>query len=76
MNRAALWIPALCLAASCGGEAGGAADWAGTVEDSAGVQLVKNSITPLWGEGDAWGIEDVMTIGEAAGDPDYQFGQG
>lgn len=75
MNRAALWIPAMCVAAACGGEAGGAADWAGTVEDSAGVQLVKNSPTPLWGQGDAWVLEDVMTIGEAAGDPDYQFGQ-
>ncbi len=68
-------VPALVFAAACGGEAGGAADWAGTVEDSAGVQLVKNSLTPLWGEGDAWVLEEVMTIGEAAGNPDYQFGQ-
>ena len=68
-------IPALIFAAACGGEAGGAADWAGTMADSAGVQLVKNALTPLWGEGDAWVLEDVMTIGEAAGDPDYQFGQ-
>lgn len=75
MNRTFLWIPALCMAAACGGEAGGAADWAGTVEDSAGVRIVKNSLEPLWGEGDAWALEDVMTIGEAAGDPDYQFGQ-
>lgn len=74
--RSRLWIiPALVFAAACGGEAGGAADWAGTVEDSAGVQLVKNTLTPLWGEADAWTLEDVMTIGEAAGDPDYQFGQ-
>jgi hypothetical protein len=29
----------------------------------------------MWGEGDAWGFEEVLTIGEAAGDPDYQFGQ-
>ncbi len=75
MRSTWIWIPALMFAAACGGEAGGAADWAGTVEDSAGVQLVKNSVTPLWGEGDAWVLEDVMTIGEAAGDPDYQFGQ-
>jgi hypothetical protein len=74
MRRNLWFIPALALAAACGGEAGGAADWAGTVEDSAGVQLVKNTLTPLWGEGDAWTLEDVMTIGEAAGDPDYQFG--
>ena len=75
MRRTLMCIPALAFAAACGGEAGGAADWAGTVEDSAGVQMVKNSLTPLWGEGDAWSLEEVMTIGEAAGDPDYQFGQ-
>jgi hypothetical protein len=75
MRSTWMWIPALMFATACGGEAGGAADWAGTVEDSAGVQLVKNSLTPLWGEGDAWVLEEVMTIGEAAGDPDYQFGQ-
>lgn len=75
MNRIALWIPVLMVAAACGSEAGGAADWAGSVEDSAGVQLVKNTLTPLWGEADAWALEDVLTIGEAAGDPDYQFGQ-
>ena len=69
------WIPALLLAAACGSEAGGGAEWAGTVEDSAGVQIVRNSLQPLWGEGDAWGFEEVLTIGEAAGDPDYQFGQ-
>jgi hypothetical protein len=45
------------------------------VEDSAGVQIVRNSVQPLWGEGDAWGFEEVLTVGEAAGDPDYQFGQ-
>ncbi len=45
------------------------------MEDSAGVQLVRNSLPPIWGEGDAWGFEEVLTIGEAAGDPDYQFGQ-
>ncbi len=45
------------------------------MEDSAGVQLVRNPLPPIWGEGDAWGFEEVLTIGEAAGDPDYQFGQ-
>ncbi|MCK5448672.1 MAG: hypothetical protein KAJ43_11050, partial [Gemmatimonadetes bacterium] len=75
MRRTLMWIPALLLAAACGGEAGSSAGWAGTVEDSAGVRLVKNTLTPVWGEGEAWILEDVMTIGEAAGDPDYQFGQ-
>jgi len=74
--RSIWWtVPVLAFAAACGGETGGAADWAGTIEDSAGVQLVRNTLTPLWGAGDAWTLEEVMTIGEAAGDPDYQFGQ-
>jgi len=72
-----LWlgVPALVFAAACGGDAGGVAEWAGTVEDSAGVQLVHNTLTPLWEANEGWTLEDVMTIGEAAGDPDYQFGQ-
>ena len=69
------WIPALLLAAACGGEAGSSTEWSGTVEDSAGVRIVRNSLQPMWGEGDAWGFEEVLAIGEAAGDPDYQFGQ-
>jgi hypothetical protein len=74
MRKTWMGLPALALAAACGGETAGTAEWTGTVEDSAGVQMVRNSLTPLWGEGEAWGLEDVMTIGEAAGDPDYQFG--
>lgn len=74
MRNTWMWIPALALAAACGGETAGTTEWTGTVEDSAGVQVVRNSLAPIWGEGDAWGLEDVMTIGEAAGDPDYQFG--
>ena len=64
MRRTLMCIPALLLAAACGGEAGSSAGWAGTVEDSAGVRLVKNTLTPVWGEGEAWILEDVMTIGE------------
>lgn len=72
-SRSIAWIPALCLAAACG-EAGGGAQWAGTIEDSAGVQLVRNSVEPMY-EGEVWSFEEVLTVGEAAGDPDYQFGQ-
>jgi hypothetical protein len=67
-------VPALVFAAGCGGDAGGTAEWTGSVQDSAGVQLVRNSLAAMWGEADAWTLEDVMMIGEAAGDPDYQFG--
>ena len=66
---------AVLFAAACGGGAEGGAEWSGTVEDSAGVQIVRNSLQPIWGEGEAWGFEEVLSIGEAAGDPDYRFGQ-
>ena len=79
MKKTFAWIGAVLFAAACGGGAdggtAGGAEWSGTMEDSAGVQLVRNSLQPIWGEGDAWGFEEVLTIGEAAGDPDYQFGQ-
>ncbi len=75
MRKTFAWFGAVLLAAACGGGADGGSGWSGTVEDSAGVQVVRNSLTPIWGEGEAWGFEEVVSIGEAAGDPDYQFGQ-
>ncbi len=68
------WFPTLILATACG-EVEGGAEWAGTIEDSAGVQLVRNSLVPMVAEGDVWSFTEVLTFGEAAGDPDYQFGQ-
>lgn len=50
-------------------------DFAGTVRDSAGIQIVDNTARGLWGADGGWSTEEVLTIGEAAGDPDYQFGQ-
>lgn len=75
MRKTFAWIGAMLLVAACGGGTEGGAEWSGTVEDSAGVQIVRNSPQPIWGEGQAWGFEEVLSIGEAAGDPDYQFGQ-
>jgi len=75
MKKTFAWFGAVFFAAACGGGADGGTGWSGTVEDSAGVQVVRNSLQPIWGEGEAWGFEEVLTIGEAAGDPDYQFGQ-
>jgi len=75
MRKTFAWFGAAFLAAACGGGAEGGAEWSGTVEDSAGVQIVRNSLQPMWGAGEGWGFEEVLTIGEAAGDPDYQFGQ-
>lgn len=62
------------LLAACGGGAEGSGEWAGTVEDSAGVEIVRNTLQPMQG-GEVWTFEDVLTFGEAAGDPNYQFGQ-
>jgi hypothetical protein len=76
MRIRALVIPALCAAAAaCAGEADSAAQWGGTMEDSSGVQLVMNTSRALWTESSRWGLEEVLTIGTAAGEPEYQFGQ-
>ena len=75
MRKTFAWFGAVLLAAACGGGAEGGAEWSGTVEDSAGVQIVRNSLQAIWGASEEWGFEEVLTIGEAAGDPDYQFGQ-
>ncbi len=75
MRRSLSWLAFAVAVTACGGDAGGTARWAGTMEDSAGVVIVRNAPTPVWGAGDVWTLEEVLTIGEAAGDPDYQFGQ-
>ena len=48
--------------------------WGGVVMDSGGIRVVENPTAGLWGEGDRWALEEVLRIGDAAGDPDYQFG--
>jgi len=58
---------------ACGGEAG--SDWQGSVTDSAGVQVVRNPDAGTWGPGDAWTLTEVLRIGTAEGEPEYQFGQ-
>ena len=52
-----------------------AAEWEGTVRDSAGVTIVENYGTPLWQEGKAWTLREVARIGTVEGEPEYQFGQ-
>lgn len=69
-------IAALILFSACSGGGGAAdTDWAGTVTDSAGIRLVTNPLTPIWGEGDAWTLEETLLIGTPEGDAAYQFGQ-
>ncbi|HEX9730130.1 MAG TPA: 6-bladed beta-propeller [Gemmatimonadales bacterium] len=52
-----------------------AAQWAGNVTDSAGITIVANPDVGLWTDTDRWQVEQVLSIGTAEGDPDYQFGQ-
>ena len=51
----------------------GAGAWEGTVTDSAGVAIVNNTPTPIWGDDDAWTVEEDLRIGSVGGDPNYQF---
>ena len=62
-----------CIVAAC--SAGAEAAWEGTVTDSAGVQVVRNTNTGVWGPDDAWTLTEVLRIGTAEGEPEYQFGQ-
>lgn len=59
--------------AACGGDAPPGSD--ATVRDSAGIQVVENSTDGLWAPEGGWTTEELLTIGDAAGDADYQFGQ-
>lgn len=58
--------------AACGGKRG--AKWQGTITDSAGVAVVQNPVTGLWGSDDAWTVTEALRIGTAEGEPEYQFG--
>lgn len=49
--------------------------WGGTITDSAGVAVVANPAEGVWAPGDAWRVEEVLSIGSVEGDIVYQFGQ-
>lgn len=57
--------------AACSGES----EWAGTVTDSAGVEIVSNTDVGIWHGGEGWTLEEELRIGSVGGDPEYQFGQ-
>lgn len=61
------------ISTACAG--GGETAWQGSITDSAGIAIVQNPSTGLWGSGDAWTLTEKLSIGTAEGDPDYQFGQ-
>ena len=67
-----LAISLFFAAAACGGETGA---WAGTVTDSAGVQIVNNPVEGLWTNGTQPAITEEVKIGATGGDPNYEFGQ-
>ena len=70
---AAFALLSLSWAACSTGDA--ASTWAGTVVDSAGVEIVHNPTDGIWQSGDGWTLEEVLSIGETIGDTAYQFGQ-
>jgi len=59
----------------CGGETGSATVWNGTGRDSAGIEIIENYGTPLWGEGEGWTFTEVLRIGVVEGAPEYEFGR-
>lgn len=62
------------IATSCGsGQPGGG--WHGTIRDSAGVVLVDNPATGIWRRGEVPAVREVLRIGVAEGEPEYQFGE-
>lgn len=70
--------PAVALLAfltlsGCGADA--PAEWQGSVRDSAGTRIVTNSGNGLWGPEDVWTVEQELVVGQAEGEPEYQFGQ-
>jgi hypothetical protein len=60
---------------TCFAACGGGGEWAGTVADSAGVQLVSNPDNGMWTAGTQWVVEEELRIGTVEGDANYQFGQ-
>lgn len=75
-----MWLLApFVVLGACGGDASNgnrtAGEFAGAIRDSAGIEVVENTSAGLWSSDGGWTTSELMTIGEAAGDPDYQFGQ-
>jgi hypothetical protein len=71
-------LPFLLLAAAsaCSSDDGaGDGTWAGTMEDSAGVAIVRNPERGVWTPDQRWNVEEQLRIGAADGDANVQFGQ-
>ncbi|MCG6955093.1 MAG: hypothetical protein LJF04_03800 [Gemmatimonadetes bacterium] len=48
--------------------------WTGTVEDSAGVTIVRNPATGMWRPSEEWTVDEELRIGAVEGEPAYEFG--
>lgn len=70
--RRSLALLALPLIAACAGA--GESSWAGTITDSAGIAMVQNPEHGVWAAGKGWTVQEALSIGEMAGDANYQFG--
>jgi 6-bladed beta-propeller len=74
--RAALILTLAPLGIACGGsESSGGPTWAGTVSDSAGVQVVHNPEEGMWTERTGWSLTEEVSVGGLSGDIEYEFGQ-
>ncbi len=69
-NGAALLT--MVAAAAC---AAGEAQWAGSIIDSAGVQMVSNTPEGVWTEETQWTVVEELRIGSLDEEPEYQFGR-
>lgn len=47
--------------------------WTGTIQDSAGVVIVRNPAEGVWQPGQEWGLEEEVRIGTVAGAMEHQF---
>ncbi len=72
MSKSALIIITLIVAAACSPSG---PQWAGTVTDSAGIQIVGNTGQGFWSAGSGWTVEEEVRIGTIDAEPEYQFGE-
>jgi len=68
-------ISCFLLVGACAPETQSAAQWDGSVRDSAGIEIVENFGQPLWEPGEEWRLVPDVRIGMREGPPEYQFGQ-
>lgn len=58
---------------ACGGS--GSSSWSGEVTDSAGITIVSSPDRGVWGEGEAWTLEEAFRVGGMDAATEAQFGQ-